>query len=97
MNEAIQIGREAGVSVQVSHIKAIGKKSWPLFASALEMVKNANATGISIHFDVSPYRSTGSALYTFIPAWAREGGFRELFARIDDADEKKKKSSDLNR
>ena len=97
MNEAIQIGREAGVSVQVSHIKAIGKKSWPLFESALEMVKNANATGISIHFDVSPYRSTGSALYTLIPAWAREGGFRELFARIDGADERKKMAEDLKR
>jgi len=95
MNEAIQIGRDANVSVEVSHLKAIGKKSWPLLEKALQMVKNANETGVRINYDVSPYRSTGSSLYTLVPAWAREGGFRELFARIDDPDEKKKIIGDL--
>ena len=90
INEAIQIGREAQVSVQVSHLKAIGKRAWPLLGKALEMIENANDSGVRIHFDVSPYRSTGSQLYTLVPAGAREGGFRELFARIDDVAERKK-------
>lgn len=90
VNEAVRIGREAGVSVQISHLKAIGKKSWPSLESVLDIIHNARASGLNINFDVSPYAATGSALYLLIPAWAREGGFDELFKRIDDPVERKK-------
>lgn len=85
LNEAIHIGRESEVSIQISHLKAIGKKTWPLFAKGLEMISRACASGVDIHFDVSPFNATGSLLYLLIPAWARHGGFIELFKKIDDA------------
>lgn len=90
VNEVVRIGREAGVSVHISHLKAIGRKAWPTLAHALDIIKNANASGLNIHFDVSPYATTGSSLYLLIPSWAREGGFAELFKRIDDSAERKR-------
>lgn len=90
VNEAISIGREAGVSVQISHLKAVGKKAWPFMENALELVHQAKSSGLDINFDVSPYRTTGSALYLLIPSWAREGGFTDLFRRIDDMTERGK-------
>lgn len=90
VNEAVRIGREAGVSVQISHLKAIGRKSWRTLHPALDLIHNAKISGLDINFDVSPYATTGSSLYLLIPAWARLGGFNELFKRIDNPEERKK-------
>lgn len=90
VNEAIRIGRETGIAVEISHLKAIGKKAWPSLSKALKLIARAKASGLDISFDVSPYRSTGSLLYLLIPWWARQGGFHELFRRIDDSVERKK-------
>lgn len=90
VNEAVRIGREAGISVQISHLKAIGKKSWRTLHHALDLIHNAKVSGLDINFDVSPYATTGSSLYLLIPAWARLGGFEELFKRIDNPEERKK-------
>ncbi|MBI3274015.1 MAG: D-aminoacylase [Candidatus Colwellbacteria bacterium] len=90
INEAIRIGREAGIPIQISHFKAIGKKAWAYVPKALTLIDTARQTGLDISFDVSPYRTTGSLLYLLIPTWARRGGFRELFKNIDDPEERKK-------
>lgn len=90
VNEMIRIGREAEISIQISHLKAIGKRAWPLLKKTLELIASARSSGLDINFDVSPYSTTGSPLYLLVPAWARSGGFKELFRRIDDLAERKK-------
>ena len=45
---------------------------------------------MDIHFDVSPYKTTGSSLYLLIPEWARENGFTDLFQKIENKDDRKK-------
>lgn len=90
VNEAIRIGREAGVAVQISHLKAVGKNAWPSFSHVLDLIQNAKSSGVDINFDISPYSTTGSPLYLLIPAWARQGGFSDLFKKIDDPEERKK-------
>ena len=90
INEAIRIGREAGVSIIISHLKIIGRKSWHNAQKVLELIAYARSTGINITFDVSPYRTTGSPLYLLIPPWARRGGFTDLFKRIDTQIERKR-------
>lgn len=95
VNEAVSISRETGIPIHINHLKAIGKKSWPLLKKALLLIENAANSGLDITFDVSPYNTTGSPLYLLIPAWAREGGFTELFRRIDNAGERQKIIDDL--
>ncbi len=90
INEAVLIGRGAKVPIQISHLKTVGKKSWPYLKKALELIKVAHESGVDINFDVSPYSTTGSLLYLLIPAWARQGGFNELFQRLDQPEERKK-------
>ncbi|MDP3727785.1 MAG: amidohydrolase family protein, partial [bacterium] len=84
VNEMVQVARESKAHVIISHLKAIGRKSWPLFQKALEMMEHAREGGTSIHFDISPYQRTGSFLYLLLPVWAREGGFAMLLGRIAD-------------
>ncbi|MDO8560819.1 MAG: D-aminoacylase [bacterium] len=91
INEAILIGREARVPVIISHMKAIGRKSWPFFLQAIKMIENARKTdGVKISFDLFPYARTGSFLYFVLPSWAREGGFEEMFKRFRDLETRKK-------
>lgn len=90
INEAIQIGRETGVPVVISHLKVIGRKSWPLARKALDLIAYAHLSGVAIWFDVSPYRATGSSLHLLVPAWARRGGLKDLFAHLGTQTEKKK-------
>lgn len=97
INEVIHIGREAGIPVHISHLKGIGKKAWWLIPKALELIDNARASELDISFDVSPYHTTGSLLYLLLPPWAREGGFAELFLRIDREAERQKMMGELER
>jgi len=97
VNEAIRIGREAGVTIIVSHFKVIGRKAWPHAQKVLELIAYARSTGVNIWFDVSPYRTTGSPLYLLIPPWARRGGFSDLFGRIDSQVERKRITEALER
>jgi len=90
VNEVVRIGRETGVPIQISHLKAIGKKAWSSLPKALELISSARFSGVDINFDVSPYNTTGSLLYLLIPAWARSGGFTTLFKNIDSPTERKK-------
>lgn len=90
VNEAIRIGREAEVPVHISHLKAAGKRSWRYIPKVLDMIEHANMSGADITFDISPYATTGSLLYLLIPSSTRQGGFKELFQRIDNPEEKKR-------
>ena len=74
INETLQIGRETGVSIEISHLKAIGKPYWPDMKKTLEMIKVASDEGIPIEFDIYPYTATGSTLYILLPDWVTSGG-----------------------
>ncbi|RJQ37610.1 hypothetical protein C4552_00405 [Candidatus Parcubacteria bacterium] len=86
VNEAVQIARGSGAVTIISHIKAIGRTSWPHFEKAIDIIERAATGGVPIHFDVSPYARTGSFLYLLLPAWAREGGFGPMIERIKDTE-----------
>lgn len=85
VNEAIAVGREAGVPICISHFKAIGRKAWREYHRALELLDRAAESGVTVHFDMYPYITTGSFLYLLLPMWAYEGGFKQLFTRLKEA------------
>ena len=97
VNEAIQIGRESGVNVIVSHIKAIGRKTWPHFAHVLSMIEHANENGAFFHYDISPYRRTGSFLYLLLPTWARAKGFKVMLDLITAPESRAKIIEDIKK
>jgi len=90
INEAIYIGREFEASVEISHLKAIGRKYWTDMQKALEMINIANEEGVEINFDVYPYDATGSVLYVLLPDWVSRGGRRKMISRLKDLDLREK-------
>ncbi|EKD46636.1 MAG: hypothetical protein ACD_67C00135G0002 [uncultured bacterium] len=90
VEEAIRIAQITGVRLQISHLKAMGKKNWPLMEEAINLIETARTSGINVHFDVYPYTSTGSVLYILLPDWVTEGGREMMLLRLKDAEMRKR-------
>jgi N-acyl-D-amino-acid deacylase len=71
VGEAIAIGEQAGVPVQISHHKASGRAAWGLVHQSLKLIENAQSRGLNVHADQYPY-TAGS---TILSAVFREGSF----------------------
>lgn len=71
VREAIEIGRRAGVPVQISHHKAAGEDAWGLVRESLALIERAQADGMDVHADQYPY-TAGS---TSLAAIFQNGGF----------------------
>ncbi|HEY3280995.1 MAG TPA: D-aminoacylase [Armatimonadota bacterium] len=84
VSEAIRIGREADVPVQLSHHKAEGRRNWGRVADSLALVDSARAAGQDVSCDVYPYTSfmTGLAV-RILPGWAQEGSMADMAARFE--------------
>lgn len=83
--EVIWIAEKSGVSLQVSHLKAAGKRNWGDVIKAIELIEDARARGMDITCDVYPYDAGSTTLTTVLPPWALEGGIPACLERIRDA------------
>ena len=82
--EAIRIGEEGGVRVEISHVKASGRENWPKLDAALRMLDDARARGVDVAGDVYPYNAGSTKMDNLMPAWAHEGGISKLLERLAD-------------
>jgi N-acyl-D-amino-acid deacylase len=80
IDESIRIGREAGVPVEIYHLKAAGRRNWPKGAQAIAKIDSARAAGLDVQADMYPYPAGGTGLSACLPPWASEGG--ELYQRL---------------
>jgi N-acyl-D-amino-acid deacylase len=84
VDEAIAIGRQTGVRVQISHLKAAGRPNWPKQRGALGLIETARRDGIAVLADAYPYTAYSTGLTIFLPDWALEGGAPAILARLRD-------------
>ena len=82
--EAIRIGDEGGVPVQISHLKACLKANWPKMGEALRTIETARARGVDVTADMYPYTAGSTTLATLLPVWVQEGGMAALLGRLAD-------------
>ena len=74
IDEAVEVGRRAGLPVFVSHLKAAERPNWGKIPAVIERIEAARADGVAITFEVYPYTATSTKLRTFIPkATLRDG------------------------
>ena len=84
VKEAIEIGRQAELPVQISHHKAVGKENWGKVEETLELIEQARAEGIDVTCDQYPYRASSTTLSSLLPRWVHEGGKEKLLGRLRD-------------
>ncbi len=85
LEEAIWIGEQAGVRVQLSHHKAAGRFNWGKTRKSLALVEEARRRGVDVHSDVYPYTAGSTALAAmFLPLWVFDGDWNEVMGRLRD-------------
>jgi N-acyl-D-aspartate/D-glutamate deacylase len=82
--DTIELGRQAGVPIEIYHLKATGARNWPKMAEAIAVIDRARAEGIDVAADMYPYVASGTGLNTLLPDWVSEGG--NLFDNLRDPD-----------
>ena len=95
IDEAIRIGRETGVSVQISHFKAAPKDNWEKSARGLSLIEKARNQGLDVTADLYPYRAGSTTLVTMLPQWAHVGGPAEILKRLADSTARGKMITDM--
>lgn len=84
VEEALKIGKEADVTVQISHLKASGQKNWGKVAKAIEMIEKINGNGNRNKFDKYPYIASATDLGSLLPRWVHDGGYDSIMKKIKD-------------
>ena len=79
--EALAVAEAAGTPLQVSHLKAQGRRNWPKAERLLATIERA-AVDRRVRFDRYPYTAYSTGLSSLFPAWARDGGTEAFLARL---------------
>ncbi|HWZ61312.1 MAG TPA: D-aminoacylase [Gemmatimonadaceae bacterium] len=80
--EAMRIGREGGVPVEIYHLKAAGPRNWPAMARVIAMIDSARAAGQDVGADMYAYEAGATALAACLPPWSAAGD--SLLQRVAD-------------
>ena len=82
INEAIHIGREAGIPVEISHFKVSGQQNWGRSKETLALVEAARREGLDVTIDQYPYTASSTSMSTLFPDWALADGQDSINARL---------------
>jgi N-acyl-D-aspartate/D-glutamate deacylase len=95
IKEAIEVGRRAGVRVEILHIKIADQQLWGKMSEVVKLVDDARKNGVDVGANVYPYTRGNNNLSSIIPPWAHEGGTAKMLARLKDPQERAKLKKDI--
>lgn len=84
IGEAIRIGRDAHLPVEIFHMKVSGKTRWGSMAKVVAKIAAARESGVDIAADMYPYLAGATALASCLPPWVADGGTPKLLERLRD-------------
>lgn len=90
IKEVTNIGRSAGISVHISHLKTAGKKNWWKIEDAISAIENARGEGVRMTCDRYPYTASSTDLDAVLPSWTYEGGALKELERLKDGKTREK-------
>lgn len=74
IDEALRIGREGGVPVEIFHLKASGPRNWPKMPLAIAKIDSARAAGQDVQANMYLYPAGGNSFASCIPPKYAAGG-----------------------
>jgi N-acyl-D-amino-acid deacylase len=84
IDEALRIGREGHLPVEIWHIKVAGKANWGRMPEVVAKINLARAQGMDVSANTYAYTAWSNGLSAFVPAWAHDGGDAKLIERLKD-------------
>ncbi len=95
IDEALRIGREANIPVEIWHLKVAGKNNWGRMPEVVAKINEARAAGADVTADTYAYTAWYNDFSAFIPPWAHDGGTAKLIARLQDPATREKIRKDM--
>ena len=95
VEEAVEIGRRAGVPVQYSHMAIVDSRAFGDGHRMLGVIDKARTEGLDVTYDMYPYTAAGTDLKQLVPEWLQEGGVESMLNRLRDPDLRNKARDDL--
>jgi N-acyl-D-amino-acid deacylase len=95
IDEALTIGREARIPVEIWHLKVAGRNNWGKMKELLARLERARSEGIDVAANMYPYDAAHNGLSANIPDWAQAGGIDAMIARFKDPALRPKIKSEL--
>lgn len=93
--EMIEVGKQSGVRVHISHFKIAGRENWARIDGVLEMIEQAQAQGVRVTADQYPYIAGSTMLGAILPPWAHAGGVEETLKRLASTEERGKMRAEM--
>ena len=84
IDEALRIGREGKLPVEIFHLKVSGKTRWGNMPKIVAQIQNARDSGQDVTANMYPYTAGGTALASSLPPWVADGGLEKLLQRLHD-------------
>jgi N-acyl-D-amino-acid deacylase len=84
INEAINIGEQAKMPVEISHFKISARSFWGQTDKTLGLVRAARDRGMTVTVDQYAYPASSTSLDARMPSWAIAGGREEGKKRLAD-------------
>lgn len=84
IEEAVSVGKAAGVPVQLSHFKIDNKGLWGNSTQSLALVEKYRQEGVDVVVDQYPYNRSSTNLGIVLPSWALADGQEEISKRLGD-------------
>jgi N-acyl-D-amino-acid deacylase len=88
LEEAIRIGQQARIPVNIWHLKVTGKRNFGRMAEVVKRIELARAEGVDIAANVYPYLAGMNDLTADLPAWAMADGMEAMLARLRNPDQR---------
>lgn len=82
IEEALTIGREAKIPVEISHFKLSGQQNWGRSKETVPMIEAARKNGIEVTIDQYPYTASSTSISTLIPDEILADGQDSINARL---------------
>jgi N-acyl-D-aspartate/D-glutamate deacylase len=96
VGEALDIGRHLGIPVEVSHLKAAGRRNFGRTRDALGLIEEARASGVRATCDMYPYEAGSTYLSQLFPPWTFDGGVEQMLERIAFVDVRRRIRHDID-
>lgn len=90
LEEALRIGREAHLPVEIFHLKVSGRARWGGMPKVIAMIQAARDSGQDVTADMYPYLAGATALASSLPPWVADGGMEKALARLKDPEIRQK-------
>jgi dihydroorotase/N-acyl-D-amino-acid deacylase len=84
IDEALRIGRDANVPVNIFHLKIGGRQNWGRMPQVVARIERARKDGVDVAANIYPFTATSTDLVSIVPAWAQEGGYLKFVERLKD-------------